>query len=386
LTAPGRLHVLYLIDTLRPGGAERSLAALTPHYRDLGIKLDVATLVDTDGLQEELEAGGAELFSVGPGGGRVGQARRFADLVRERRPDLVHTTLFESDVIGRVGARAARTPVVSSLVSESYGPEHAADPDIRITRLRAAQAIDAFTARAAVRMHAVSERVAEVMSRRLFYPRSRIDVVPRGRDPAVLGRRTAARRDHTRGGLGVGHHTDVVLAVARQEPMKELDTLVSAFVHVLRAKPTSRLLIAGRHGGATAALERQIEQLGLLSSVTLLGERSDVAELLCAADVFVLSSRREGMPGSVIEAMALEVPVVATNLPQVREVAGADGALLVRPGDVEAFARGILGCLDERDATSQRVQHALIRFQRRFTITETARCMRLFYEESLPRS
>jgi glycosyltransferase involved in cell wall biosynthesis len=385
LTAPGRLHVLYLIDTLRPGGAERSLAALTPHYRDLGIKLDVATLVDTDGLQEEIAAGGAEIFCVGPRGGRAGQVRRFADLVRERRPDLVHTTLFESDVIGRVGARAARTRVVSSLVSESYGPEHSADPAIRITRLRAAQALDGLTARATARMHAVSYRVADIMSRRLLYPRSRVDIVPRGRDQAVLGRRTAERRERTRGRLAVGHDADLVLAVARQEPMKALDTLVSAFERVRHAKPTSRLLLAGRPGAATAALERQIEQLGLRSSVTLLGERSDVAELLCAADVFVLSSRREGMPGSVIEAMALEVPVVATDLPQVREVAGTDGALLIRPGDVEAFARGILRCLEQRDATAQRVQRAFVRFQQRFTITETARRMRRFYEGSMAR-
>jgi Glycosyltransferase Family 4 len=216
LTAPGRLHVLYLIDTLRPGGAERSLAALTPHYRDLGIKLDVATLVDTDGIQEELKAGGAELFSVGPGGGRVGQARRFAGLVRARRPDLVHTTLFESDVIGRVGARAARTPVASSLVNEAYGPEHAAEPGIRESRLRAAQALDALTARATVRMHAVSERVSEIMSRRLMYPRARIDVIPRGRDPLVLGRRTTARRERVRGALGVAPPTIVFLVVVRR--------------------------------------------------------------------------------------------------------------------------------------------------------------------------
>jgi glycosyltransferase involved in cell wall biosynthesis len=166
--------------------------------------------------------------------------------------------------------------------------------------------------------------------------------------------------------------------------MKDLDTLVSAFVRVLRTKPSARLLLAGRQGAATAALERQIEGLGLRSSVTLLGQRRDVAELLCAADVFVLSSRREGMPGSVIEAMALEVPIVATNLPQVREVVGTDGALLIRPGDLDAYAGGILRCLEQREATSQRVQRALVRFQQRFTITETARQMRSFYEDSLP--
>jgi hypothetical protein len=68
----------------------------------------------------------------------------------------------------------------------------------------------------------------------------------------------------------------------------------------------------------------------------------------------------------------------------VREVVGTDGALLIRPGDVEAYAGGILRCLEQREPTSQRVQRALVRFQQRFTITETARQMRGFYEDSLP--
>jgi glycosyltransferase involved in cell wall biosynthesis len=383
LTAPGRLHVLYLIDTLRPGGAERSLAALAPHYRDLGIKLDVATLVDTDGLQVELETGGAELFSVGPGGGRVGRARRFADLVRDRRPDLVHTTLFESDIIGRVGARAARTPVVSSLVNEAYGPEHAAEPGIRESRLRPAQALDALTARATVRMHAVSERVSVIMSRRLMYPRSRIDVIPRGRDPLVLGRRTTARRERVRGALGVAPATMVVLAVARQEPPKDLGTLVKAFARVRAVQMASHLYIAGRPGSATSNLERAIAELELGASVTLLGERADVADLLCAADVFVLSSRREGMPGSVIEAMALETPIVASDLPQVREIASDGCAMLVRAGDVDGFARAILDCENHRDSTKRRVECAFTRFGEHFTIADTARRMLGFYERCM---
>jgi glycosyltransferase involved in cell wall biosynthesis len=383
LTAPGRLHVLYLIDTLRPGGAERSLAALTPHYRDLGIKLDVATLVDTDGIQEELKAGGAELFSVGPGGGRVGQARRFAGLVRARRPDLVHTTLFESDVIGRVGARAARTPVASSLVNEAYGPEHAAEPGIRESRLRAAQALDALTARATVRMHAVSERVSEIMSRRLMYPRARIDVIPRGRDPLVLGRRTTARRERVRGALGVAPPTMVVLAVARQEPPKDLGTLVKAFARVRAVQTGSHLYIAGRPGSATSKLECAIAELELGSSVTLLGERADVADLLCAADVFVLSSRREGMPGSVIEAMALETPIVASDLPQVREIASDGCAVLVRAGDVDGFTRAILDCENHRDSTKRRVECAYTTFAEHFTIADTARRMLGFYERCM---
>ncbi len=101
--------------------------------------------------------------------------------------------------------------------------------------------------------------------------------------------------------------------------------------------------------------------------------------------MFVLPSRREGMPGSVIEAMALETPVVASDLPQVREVAG-DCALLVPVGDVDGFARAMLDCLHERDATAQRAERAFTTFQDRFTIAEAACRMVSFYERAITRS
>ena len=120
--------------------------------------------------------------------------------------------------------------------------------------------------------------------------------------------------------------------------------------------------------------------------MTLLGERADVGDLLCAADVFVLSSRREGMPGSVIEAMALETPVVASDLPQVREIVSDECAILVRPGDVDGFTKAILECQEHRDATERREERAFITFGEHFTITETARRMIGFYERCLAQS
>jgi glycosyltransferase involved in cell wall biosynthesis len=376
------LHVLYLIDSLAPGGAERSLAALAPAYADLGIRLDVATLTDRGGLASDIRAAGAGVHFV-RGTNRLRRARAFAELVQEISPDLVHTTLFESDLVGRVGARFIRTPVVSSLVTEGYGPQHAAEAGIRSSRLRAAQCVDALTARCAIRMHAVSERVADVMAPRLRYPRARIDVVPRGRDPRVLGSRTPARRAAARARLRAPADAFVILAVARQEPPKSLDTLLDAFARVAATGCDSRVYVAGREGTATRALRAQVERLGLAPSVTFLGERSDVADLLCAADVFVLPSRREGMPGSVIEALALETPVVATNLPQVREVTGDDAAILVPVGDPAKLAAAMQACRTQPAASARRVHNGLRRFRERFTITATAEAMLAFYRRSL---
>jgi FAD/FMN-containing dehydrogenase len=119
------VRLLYLIDSLGPGGAERSLAAMAPGYVGRGIELEVAFLHDRRGLQDELERAGARLCSLAGPGGRPGWMRRVRRLLTVRRPDLVHTTLFEADLAGRVGARLAGVPVVSSLVNVAYGPEQA---------------------------------------------------------------------------------------------------------------------------------------------------------------------------------------------------------------------------------------------------------------------
>lgn len=381
--AGSKLKVLYFIDSLAPGGAERSLAALAPTYAELGVALDVAVLVERDGVRQEIEETGARVHSIAGVGGRAGALRRATSLVRECRPDLVHTTLFESDLIGRIAGRSAGTQVVSSLVNEAYGPEHRSDPSIRSLRLRSAQELDAFTARLTVRLHAVSHRVADVMAGRLRYPKDRIDVVARGRDADALGRRTPERRAATRAALGIADGDVVVLATARHEHQKALDRLVSAIATVRGSVPRVQLLIAGREGNATPSLRGAIASLGMTDEVRLLGDRSDVPDLLCAADVFALPSVREGMPGAVIEAMALEAPIVATRLPQVLEVTGDDGALHVAIDDVHGLARAIVETIEDPEGARLRTSHARLRFVENFTIERTARQMIDFYRRAL---
>jgi glycosyltransferase involved in cell wall biosynthesis len=376
------MHVVYLIDSLVPGGAERSLAALAPEYRRLGIDLDVATLHDRPGLQADLEHAGARLFTLAGRGGRLGWTRRATALVRDRRPDLVHTTLFEADLAGRLAGALARVPVVGTLANEAYGPEQRSMPGIRPSRLRAAQAADAATARLVRRFHAVSESVASAMASRLRVPRARIDVIPRGRDPEELGRRTAPRRDAARASLGLGPADAAVLAVGRQEHQKGFDVLFESAARARDECPGLRVLVAGRPGAATPALEALVHDRGLEPTVRFLGVRDDVGDLLCAADVFAFPSRWEGSPGSVIEALALEVPIVATDIDPVREVVGgSDAARLVAAGDPAALAAALLGVLGGAERPDTDAGRA--RFEERFTIGRVAEQMLRFYERSL---
>lgn len=378
------MRVLYVIDSLAIGGAERSLAAMAPHLVARGVDLRVACFSEGGGVRAELDAAGVPVTVLDgtDRAARAARARHVAALARSLRPHLVHTTLFEADIAGRVGARLARVPVVSTLAVTAYGAEHVHRPDLSSAKVRAAQALDALTARLVRRFHAVSGVVAATMAHRLRVPRDRIDVVWRGRDAAVLGRRAEDRRARARAQLGLADDVPVLLAVARQEPDKGLDVAVAALPAVRAQWPQARLIVAGAPGAATADLRVRARHRDVEGGLTFLGPRNDIADLLSAADVFVAPSRREGLPGAVIEAMALEAPIVASDLPAIEEVVGPGTALLVPVGDAPALAEAVATTLADSVAARERARSARRRFEQHFTIERAVDGMTAFYERA----
>jgi glycosyltransferase involved in cell wall biosynthesis len=379
------IRLLYVIDSLVAGGAERSLVELAPELQRQGVELHVAYLLDRPGLQAALSATGAQLVSLSGGGGRLGAVSRIRSTIARLRPDLVHTTLFEANVAGRVAAALARVPVVSSVVSEVYGSAHAGNPDLVRWRLRAAQALDATTLRLTRRVHAVSGTAAAAAAENLGYPSERIDVIHRGRDPDKLGRRTVSRRGAARAALGAADETELVLAVARHEHAKGLDVLVEAVPLLVASRPRARVVVAGRPGRATAALHERIATLAPAGTVDLVGERSDVADLMCGADVVVVPSRNEGFPGVVVEAMALEAPLVASDIPQIREAVAPGTACFVPVGSSSELARALASVLAAPGPATARAQAARRHFLADLTTHRTGAQMVAFYERALGR-
>ncbi len=172
----------------------------------------------------------------------------------------------------------------------------------------------------------------------------------------------------------------MVLAIGRHEFQKGFDVLITAFESVRAQVPDARLLVAGRTGSATAELTAQVKRRGLGDSVALLGFRADAPELLCAADVFVSSSRWEGSPGAVIEAMALEAPIVCTDIAANIEVFGGEAcARLVAVGDEAGLAAALVSVL--RDGPEpDHVSRGRDRFLEHFTIDRVAAAMVAFYD------
>lgn len=379
------MRVLVMIDSLRAGGAAQSMSSTVPHLVKRGVELHYAYLRQRPGIADELIAEGVTIHDLSGKGGRAAWLARASRTLRAVRPDLVHTTLFEADLIGRCAAWPLRIPVVSSLVAESYGPEHVGNPLYRAWKVRGFQLVDMVTARLVTRFHAVSNTTADVMAQRLRIPRDRIDVISRGRDPQRLGVRTPERRAAARASLGVGDGAPLLFAAARHHFVKGLDILLRAFPNVTESFPKARLVIAGRDGQVTPNLEQLAEELGMDPAAVLIGNRSDVPDLMCAADVFILPSRSEGSPGALIEAMALEAPAVATDIPSVREVAG-DGprtVSLTRPESPDELGRAITELLSDPDRAAEQAAAARARFIDHYTMDAIADATVALYRRCL---
>ncbi len=350
------MRIAHLIDSLGAGGSERSLAEMLPHLARAGLELRVFVLSEPErGFADLVRASGTEVELLPPGG----WPRRCTELRRrllDWRPDLLHTTLFYADVVGRLAAWRSGIPVLSSLVSVSYEPERFADPRLPRWRFTAVRWIDGWTGRHLnEHFHAVSQAAKDSAVRRLKLPPERVTVIRRGRDIERFGEPSRRERAEARLGWGIGENEILIVNVGRQTFHKGQIVLLEAVRRLLAAGLPVRLIIAGGEGPCTGELAGFIDRHELSEHIRVAGHVDAVTGLLAAADVFAFPSRLEGFPGAVLEAMAMALPVVATSIPSVREIfPDGDGALLVEPDSVEGLAKAL-----DRVATDAAMRRAL---------------------------
>lgn len=208
----------------------------------------------------------------------------------------------------------------------------------------------------------------------------RVSTVLNGIDPATF-RRQAGRRAVARASLGLPDSAVVVGSIGRLEPQKRFDLLIEAFARLCPNRPHLRLVLAG-NGSLDAELSMLAGRRGLADVCTLAGHRSDVVDVLHAFDLFVQSSDYEGTPNAVLEAMAVETPVVATSAGGTGElIEDQVHGLIVPPGDLPALVAGIERALDDKDATARRVVAARRRIEDELSFAARMRAVERIYED-----
>ncbi len=291
-------------------------------------------------------------------------------LVRERAIDIVHAHEYKSDVLAWA---LARTSAVLPLATVHGWTGHS-----RRERSFYYPWDKRLLARYP-RTVAVSEEIRSELLRHGARP-ERVTTILNGIDHLRF-RRDPRRVADARARVGASPGEVVVGAVGRLEPQKRFDVLLRATYLVRAAGLSIRVVIAGE-GSERPKLESLISELQLGSCCSLVGHCGDVASLYHAFDLYVQSSDYEGTPNTVLEAMAFEVPIVATDVGGTRELAPHGvHALIVGPKNPAELAEAVRHTIEHPVEAAQRVQAARRRVETELSFDTRMRRLEAVYEE-----
>ncbi|HKP16916.1 MAG TPA: glycosyltransferase [Gaiellaceae bacterium] len=326
---PARLRVVQFVPSLWHGGAELVASSLSLALRDRVERLAIASS-GGEPHGERLRAAGIPLEIVPRPWARplplFRSARALARFLRRERPHVVHAHNPGASAAAALARLLARLPELA-IVATYHG----------VPTARVGRAMRAFALSSDLVVGVTPSATRALVDGGL--PRARAATIFNAVD--VEPRRPASE---VRADFGVPDGVPLVVSVGRYMEEKNQALLVDALARLQR--PVRTLLVG--YGPLRDTLHEQIVASGLDGECVLTGERSDVPDLIAAADVFVLSSDREALPLVVLEAMSLGTPVVSTAVGGVPDVI-ADGSsgLLVPIGDAAALAAAIGRLLDE---------------------------------------
>lgn len=330
------LQVMHVISGLLHGGAETVLLRLATAPGGT-VRHTVVSMRGEGVMGARLRAAGVEVVCLdmqGWAGGLRGLWRLYR-LLRERRPDVVQTWMYHADLIGGLAARLAGIRAVAWGVRNSGVSLGESSRSSRIAAWACAR-VSAWVPGVIV---ACARKAAEV-HRAWGYRADRVLVVPNGYDLDVW-HPDAAGAAELRARWGVPEGAPLLGSVARWNPLKDHENLLAALALCVRAHPDLRCVLIGlgmsRDNAELIALARHY---GLLDHLVFLGRRDDVPELMRALDIHVLSSKAEGFPNVVSEAMASGVACVVTDVGDAADIVGEHG-WVVPPGDAVALAGAI---------------------------------------------
>lgn len=306
-----RPTICQLLHGLPIGGAEvladRFVRCLSDQFRFV-----ICCLDQVGAIGEALETDGFTIHHLQrKPGWDLGCARRLARFVREQNVDLIHAHQY-TPFFYALSSRLFRSRV--PVVFTEHGRWHPDYP--RKKRM----IFNRLMTRRGDRFLAVGEAVRQALIQNEGLPENRVQVVYNGihlepfENP--VGDSRAVRRE-----LGCTADDVLILQVARLDGLKDHPTALRAMAEVIPHVPSAKLLLVGE-GPEREQIEALIRELQLGDHVRLLGSRRDVPRLLKSADLFLLTSISEGIPLTIIEAMAAGLPVVSTDVGGVREILG----------------------------------------------------------------
>lgn len=364
---PNKKKILHLITGLEVGGAEMMLLKTLPRLRE-DFDHHVCCLRGRGPIGTELEKAGITVSYLDLGSiFDFGIIFRFREVIQQFRPDTLVTYLIHADLFGRIlgrlfGIKTIICSVRVKLIQAKYLP---------------LLLLDAFTSPFVSHYHFNSQTVADMYQRWFCLPKRKITVIPNGLE--IEKYNIPVDIEAKKRALSIPAGIPLIGCVGRLEQQKGHRYLIEALALLKKNNQPIFLVIVG-DGSEREVLERQARNLKVENALIFLGRRNDVPEILQLFDAFVLPSLYEGMSNALMEAMAVGLPIVATNIPENEELITAEKTgLLVPPKDSSALAAAVERILADTSMAASLKENAQKRASQQFDITSIVSQYREFY-------
>lgn len=373
------MRVMVVLNSLFTGGAEYSTLELYGWLARQGSQIRLVCCGNSRLAFNPSKFGlqGAMLLT---GKNFLSRRAELKKLIHEFRPNAVHSVLFNANMLCR-SVRVFNNSFVhiESLVNEMYSEFRYSDPNVGRYKLGAYRWVDRLTQKFGVdHFHANGRSVADHYKLKLGINERKITIVPRGR----VSNKFSGKADiilRIRREFGAENRI-LFINVARHEYQKGQEVLIAAVADLEpEVRRRLKILLVGRHGTTTNLIQTLVDNYHLHETISIVGHRDDVQELLAASDVFVFPSRFEGLPGAIIEAEAASLPILCSDIPNNREVVdGGNNALFFRVDDVSGLCAQITRLTMDESLRARLGEVSLKVFAERYHIEQIQEQFRKF--------
>ena len=366
-------RVLHIIDSLHLGGAQEVVLNLAT-CGSSRFRHEVATMHGRGIYWDRLKKAGIKVHSLSPHKFLPAYLASIPWRILADKPDILHCHLIPSNIIAKPLGALLGVPVI-------INHDHTNDPH-RIDN-KILLALDKSTNCFAHHIIAVAAACRDFLTTHESIPPEKISLVPNAIDLRRFSPGEVSR-DEARARLGLPAGSRIVAGVGRLNPQKNFALFLDIAAQLAPRFPDLHFLLAG-DGPEEQMLREKASALGIASRVTFSGYVADTRLVYLAADVLLMPSRYEGLPMTLLEAMAMGLPVVASKLDGIAEVIG-DGAegFLVPSDDAALFVERTAALLADSELSSRISKNARAKIEASFSVERMTSAVEDIYDRFLP--
>jgi glycosyltransferase involved in cell wall biosynthesis len=355
-----RPSILFVIDGLEFGGGERVFLQLASDLQDR-YQILIATSADGE-FSRTLNDIGIDFYTIEMTHQlTLKPISQIANIIRQNDIDLLHSQGARADFFARIAGKITKVPhtlcTVAMLV-EGF--------DVGLLRKIIYRFMDSFSERYVERFIAVSETLKKALIEGHGISSERIVKIYNGIELDKF--RPDLKQPNLKKQWGITPETPLIGAIGRMVWQKGFKFLIKAISDIMGVAPDARFLFVGE-GPLRADLENLAQKLNLYDRVIFTGFRSDIPDLLSTMDVLVVPSLLEGFPMITLEAMAMAKPIIASDIPGIKEqIKDGESGILVPPKDSKALATAILKILSSDEVAENIGSAARQTVEKKFSV------------------